>query len=176
MDRRKMKVTVLGFVSILVIEAFLLCSVPQAGAETLKARSVVVATKYETIPVNDEPGHILLMQILEGLALLDNGEIAKRKAYAVSDIVPGKGGQGIVYNTFIFQDGSTIVVRTQRLMVADKSGAYSAKVTGEIIKGTGRFEGIKGTASGTGITYLPSEGEASKVLTDTTLTYTLSGK
>ena len=61
-------------------------------------------------------------------------------------------------------------------MVADKSGTYSAKATGEIIKGTGRFAGIKGTSSGTGINYLPSEGEAWKVLTDLTLTYTLPGK
>ena len=110
MDRRKMKVAVLGLVSILVIEAFLLCSVPQAGAETLKARSVVVATKYETIPVNDEPGHILSMQILEGLALLDNGEITKNKVCSVNDTMPGKGSQAIVYATLVFQDGSTIVI------------------------------------------------------------------
>lgn len=170
-----MKVVIAGFVSILVIAAFLLGSVTQAGAETLKARSVVTATKTETIPVNDEPGHFLAMQTLEGLSLFDNGEIAKQKVYAVVDYMPGKGGQAIVYVTHTFQDGSTIITRTQRLMVADKSGTSSAKTTGEIIKGTGRFQGIKGTASGTGMNYM-SEGEATKVLTDNTFTYTLPGK
>ena len=176
MDKREIKVTILGFTSILVIAGFLLGFITQAGAETLKSRSVGTATKAEQIPVNDEPGHILVMQIAEGLALFENGETAKMRMSAVADTAPGKGGQAIVYAIYTFGDGSTVVTRSQRLMVADKSGTFSAKVTGEIIKGTGRFAGIKGTASGTGMTYPPSEGETWKVLTDSTYTYTLPGK
>ena len=176
MDKRELKVTILGFTSILVIAGFLLGFITQAGAETLKGRTVVTNTKDTRITVNDEPGHMLAMQTFEGLALFENGEVAKATISAVTDIIPEKGGQAIVYAIYTFGDGSTIVTRTQRLMSADKAGTYSAKATGEILKGTGRFQGIKGTISGSGTNYRPGEGEAMKVLTDTTWTYTLPGK
>jgi hypothetical protein len=165
-----------GFISILVIAGFLLGSVTQAGAETLKGRSVLTATKDQRIPVNDEAGHVLGMQILEGLAFFENGEIAKLRTHSVFDSTPGKGSQAINYNIWTFEDGSTIVNRTQRLMVPDNSGNFSAKNTSEILKGTGRFEGIKGTGSATGKNFVPAEGEAVRVYSDFTWTYTLPGK
>ena len=176
MGKRKMRVTFLGLTSILVIALFLLGFITQAAGETLKGKSVVTNTKDARIPVNDEPGHMLAMQIFEGLALFENGEVARTTISAVTDIIPDKGGQSIVYGIYTFGDGSTIVTRTQRLMSADKGGTYSAKATGEIIKGTGRFQGIKGTISGSGTNYRPGEGEVMKVLTDTTWTYSLPGK
>ena len=135
---------------ILVISAWVLGSVIQAGAETMKCRTADTATKDERIPVGDEEGHVLGLQIMEGLAFFENGEIAKVRSHAISDTIPGKGGQAIGYSIFTFEDGSTIVTRFQRLMVRDESGNLSAKNTSELIKGTGRFEGIKGTASATG--------------------------
>jgi hypothetical protein len=77
---------------------------------------------------------------------------------------------------YTFEDGSTIVVRFQRLMVSDTSGNVSAKTTTEIIKGTSRFEGIKGTTSYTGKAFPPGKGEAYKYTDDVTFTYTLPRK
>ena len=51
----------------------------------------------------------------------------------------------IEYTIYTFEDGSTILQRFQRLMVDDNS----ARAIGDLIKGTGRFAGIKGTVSGT---------------------------
>jgi hypothetical protein len=161
---------------VLVISACVLGSVIQAGAETLKGRTVITATKDERIPVNDEPGHELGMQILEGLAFFENGEIAKMRTHSIFDRMPEKGAQAINYNIFTFEDGSTVVNRTQRLMVRDQSGNFSAKNTSEFIKGTGRFEGIKGTGSATGKNFSASKGEAVRVFTDFTWTYTLPTK
>jgi hypothetical protein len=161
--------------AILVISAWVLGSVIQAGAETLKGRSVITAIKDERIPIKDEPGHELGMQILEGLAFFENGEIAKQRTHSIFDTTPGKGAQAINYNIWTFEDGSTIVNRTQRLMVPDKSGNSSASNTSEFIKGTGRFEGIKGTGSATGKNFR-TEGEAGKVFSDFTWTYTLPAK
>jgi hypothetical protein len=159
-----------------VISAWALASITQAGTETLKGRTAGTATKDERIEVGDEPGHVLVLQILEGLAFFENGEIGKLTVHAIGDSTPGKGAQGIVYNIFTFEDGSTIVVRTQRLMVADKSGNYSAKNISELIKGTGRFEGIKGTGSATGKNFLPSKGEPLRATSNFTWTYTLPAK
>jgi len=162
--------------AILVILAWVLGSTIQAGAETMKFRNVQTATKDETIPVGDEEGHVLGLQIGEGLALIENGEIAKMRSHNVYDFIPGKGAQNIGYAIYRFEDGSTIVQRFQRLLVVDKSGNISAQTTGELIKGTGRFEGIKGTASATGKTFPPGKGEAFIHYNDITFTYTLPPK
>jgi hypothetical protein len=161
---------------IVVILAWVFGSAIQAGAETLKCRTATTATKDERISVGDEEGHVLVLQILEGLAFFENGEIAKLRVNAIGDSTPGKGAQAIAYSIFTFEDGSTIVVRLQRLMVADKSGNYSAKNTTELIKGTGRFEGIKGTGSSTGKNFLPSKGEALRATSNFSWTYTLPAK
>jgi hypothetical protein len=161
---------------VLVISSFVLSSVIQAGAETLKGRLAQTVTKNETISVNDEEGHVLGLQIQEGLAFFENGEIAKLRNHNVYDLIPGKGGQAIIYNIFTFEDGSTVVSRAQRLMVTDISGNISAMVTIELIKGTGRFEGIKGTGSATGKAFVASKGEAGRQFMDFTWTYTLPTK
>jgi hypothetical protein len=161
---------------ILVISAWILGSVVQVGAETLKGRIVLTTTKYEEISVSDEPGHVLAIRIREGLAFFENGEIAKMRNHSIFDTTPGKDSQSINYNIFTFEDGSTVVTRTQRLMVPDKSGNFSAKLTGELIKGTGRFEGIKGTTSATGKNFAPNKGEAERSFNDVTWSYTLPTK
>lgn len=164
------------FFGILVISVWVLGSVIQAGAETMKCRTASTATKDERIAVSDEQGHELQLEILQGLAFFENGEIAKYRSHAIGDSTPGKGGQAITYQIYTFEDGSTIVNRTQRLLVPDQSGNYSAKATIEIIKGTGRFEGIKGTASATGKNFLPGKEEALRATNEIIFTYTLPSK
>ena len=164
------------FFGILVISAWVLGSAIQAGAETLKGRLAMTVTKDESIPVNDEEGHVLGVQIQEGLSFFENGEIAKYRNHNVYDLMPGKGGQAIGYNIWTFEDGSTVVNRLQRLMVLDKDGNLSAKVTTEFVKGTGRFAGIKGTGAATSKVFPASKGEAGRQFADFTWTYTLPAK
>jgi hypothetical protein len=161
---------------ILVISAWVLGSAIQAGAETKKCKNIATATKDERIPVSDEQGHILGLQILEGLAYCEDGDIAKVRHHNIFDFAPKQGAQSIGYSIFTFEDGSTVVIRFQRLSVYEPSGTASAKVTSEIIKGTGRFEGIKGTASATGKNFVSSKEEAFRAFTDGTWTYTLPSK
>ena len=160
---------------ILVISAWVLGSAIQAGAETMKCRGATTATTDERIPVGDAEGHVLGLQILQGLAFFENGEIAKLRTHAIFDTGPG-GGQSINYMFFTFEDGSTIIVRAQRLMVADKPGTFSAQMPGELIKGTGRFEGIKGTTSATGKNFFRTKEEPARVTSDWIFTYTLPSK
>ena len=160
---------------ILVISAWVLGSAIQAGAETMKCRTATVATTDERIPVGDAEGHELGLQILRGLAFFENGEIAKLRVHSIFDVGPG-GGQSINYMFYTFEDGSTIVVRTPRLMVADKPGTFSAQMPGELIKGTGRFEGIKGTTSSTGKNFIHTKEEPTRITNDITFTYTLPTK
>ena len=141
----------------------------------MKCKSIQTTTKIETMEVGDEKGHFLGLQRMEGLAYCENGEIVKVRSDNVSDLIPGKGLQAIGYTFFTFDDGSTINVRLQR-SVAFEGGTGPAKSSSDIIKGTGRFEGIKGTTSGTGKNYRQSKEEAGKAFTDITMTYTLPAK
>jgi hypothetical protein len=163
---------------ILVISAWILGSAIQAKAETMKCRTAGVVTKDETLSVGYEEGHVLGLQITEGLAFFENGEIANIRSHLVYDrydqVVPGKSSQAIGYTIFTFEDGSTFVQRFQRLQGSDMT--LPAQVASELIKGTGRFEGIKGSASGTSKRAPEVKGEAKKYVSDMTFTYTLPTK
>jgi hypothetical protein len=161
---------------ILVISSLVLGPAIQSGAETMKCKSVATITKEERISVSDQERHTLALQIGEGLAFCENGEIAKVRSHSLVDSQPSKGGQAIGYGIFTFDDGSTVVTRFQRLMVPDQSGGIAAKATSEIIKGTGRFEGIKGTSSSTGKNFLATKEEAMRTFSDFIWTYTLPSK
>jgi hypothetical protein len=160
-------------IGILAVSTWVLGSAIQAGAETMKCRIAATVTKDESIPVSDEEGHSLGLQITEGLAFFEKGEIAKIRSHNLIDRISGKGGQAIGYTIYTFEDGSTIVQRFQRLTV---SGTLPAKATGELTKGTGRFEGIKGTVSGTSKSFPGSKGEATRNVSDITFTYTVPTK
>jgi hypothetical protein len=166
------------FVGILVIMAWLLGFIIEAQAETMKCKVLRLVTKEETMPVSDEEGHILAMLISEGLAFFENGEIANFKSNVIADrrTGTGKGAQSISYIFFTFEDGSSIITRIEYRSIADPSGKISTKTTGEIIKGTSRLGGIKGTYSSTGKMFPRIKGEAEKYSMDVTLTYTLPPK
>ncbi len=165
---------------VLVISAWVLGSTIQAGAETMKCKNITTATKDERIPVGDQEGNMkgytIGLQISEGLAFCENGEVPKVRHHSVWDFEPGKGSQVIGYTIYTFEDGSTVVIKFQRLVGLGQSGVLNATATSEFIKGTGRFEGIKGTASSTGKNFLPSKGEAARSYNDGTWTYTLPPK
>jgi hypothetical protein len=161
---------------VLVISAWVLGSTLQSGAETMKCKNIATATKDERIPVGDPGGNMIGLQIMEGLAFCENGEVAKVRHHGVWDFEPGKGSQAMGYSIFTFEDGSTVVIKFQRLTGLGQSGILPATATSEFIKGTGRFEGIKGTSSTTSKSFLPSKGEAARVFNDATWTYTLPAK
>ena len=133
-----------------IIAAWLLGFVIEAQAETMKCRIARVITKEETMPVTDEEGHILLMQISQGVAFFEKGDIANYKSQSISDQRTGTGRQAISYIFLTFEDRSSIIAKLEFRAIPDASGKISTKTTGEIIKGTGRFGGIKGTYSSTG--------------------------
>jgi hypothetical protein len=127
------------------------------------------------VAVDDEDEHTLGVQTIEGLAIFDNGEIARTKVKAIIDRTKSSGFLAIAYFTYVFDDGATIVVKLDRRGVIDEKGVASTKVVSEIKKGTGRFAGIKGTVSGPGKNY-SVPGEAVKSFNDFTFTYTLPPK
>jgi hypothetical protein len=173
MDAGKMNIKIWGFIGISVITAWLLGFVIEAQAETMKCRTAGVITKQEAVPVGDE-GHLLGLTIREGLAFFENGEIATYTAKSIWDATMGKVFKSNGYIFYKFEDGSTIVTTSDQRSIADPSGNFSSRITGEILEGTGRFEGIKGGISTIGKQFPDVKGEANKSSTDVIFTYTRS--
>jgi hypothetical protein len=164
-------------VGLFVISVGLLCFVPQAMAETLSYKFFLPVTQREMIPIGDVEGHGVGFLVRQGAVFLENGEMAWAKSVVLFDMIKGAGPFD-QYSTLTFQDGSTIITRTKGTAEATPTGvSTAAKWTGEIIKGTGRFEGIKGTGTSTAKMLPPGKDElGGKSLGEGTLTYTLPKK
>ena len=167
----------LAIVSNLVISILVLGSVPQATAETVTFKSLTHVTKSEMVPIADIEGHSIFLTVREGVAVFQNGDWAWTTSTNVRDLIKG-AGTGDAYSTYGFMDGSTFIVHRKGTIEGTPQGVTSAaKWTGDIIYGTGRFQGIKGTIATTAKIFPPEKGESvGKALSDGTLTYTLPGK
>ncbi len=119
--------------------------VTKAGAETMNCKLVSMIEKVEMVKVGDIEGVFIGVMDRKGLSVFENGDIATTTCRGTFDTK--KGFQG--YSALTFEDGSTIVVAwkgpTSRVPPGGKFGGYS--FTFEYAKGTGRFEGIKGSGT-----------------------------
>jgi hypothetical protein len=157
--------------SILVISAWVLVSAVQVGAETMNYKTYIYVEKREAVSVGDMEGHGLAVETRRTFLVFENGEVATSIIFAIADFMKDSGSNRS-YTTITFADGSTISIKREVKWM----GAVT-ETKGEITKGTGRFEGIKGTQTAKA-KYLPVEkGEAGpKGYGEGTITYTLPSK
>ena len=160
---------------ILSISVWIFGSAIQVGAETLNYKAYTYVTKGERVPIGDVEGHTMGFQTRKAFCVFENGEVATQNMVLYNDLTKGSG-PSLMYSTLTFADGSTIIMKVQ-VTVETVAGSSAAKMTREIIKGTGRFEGIKGTGT-TNIKYLPVEKDeaGAKGYGEGTITYTLPSK
>ena len=108
-----------------------------------KAASMI--HKVERVKVTLIDGVTIGFVDRRGLAIFENGDVATMSCRGTFDTK--KGFQG--YSLLSFDDGSTLVLSwkgpTSMLPPGGKYRGYSMKV--EYAKGTGRFEGIKGSGT-----------------------------
>jgi len=156
---------------ILVIFAWVFGSAIQAGAETMNYKFYTWVNKAESVPVGDVERHTVRLENRGAFYVFENGEVATTNIVATGDLIKWSG-PFMQYVTINFADGSTIIIRSEGT-IGGGSGGWKS----EIVKGTGRFEGIKGTQSAKA-KYLPIEkGEAgAKGYGEGTITYTLPSK
>ena len=134
--------------------------------------------KAESVPVGDIAGHFLFSMTRRAFIVFENAEVANQRSVLTGEMTKESGASPLQYATMTFSDGSTIILKAQ--VMASGPGVLkptSAKVTSQIVKGTGRFEGIKGTGTLT-VKYFPvEEGEAgARGVGEGTINYTLSSK
>jgi hypothetical protein len=163
--------SILFLFAILAIAVWVLGSAIQAGAETMNFKIYSYVIKGEYIPIGDVEGHTVILTVRRAFYAFENGEVALVSAVSTGDFVKSSG-PFLNYITITFPDNSMMIVKGQGTRGGGAGGWKS-----EIIKGTDRFQGAKGTLK-TKIKYLPIEkGEAgAKVYGEGTITYTLPPK
>ena len=164
---------------ILVILAWVLGSTIEARAETMNYKYYTWVIKSENVPISDMEGHAVGFVMRGGFFVFENGEVATANQVATIDYIKG-AGPFMSYVTINFADGSSIIIKNQGKMAgADTKSPSLVAWTSEITKGTGRFEGIKGTQTqGDKPKVFPLEkGEVfPKAYHEGTITYTLPPK
>ena len=165
------------FFGILVILAWVLGSAIQAGAETMNYKFYTWVNKAESVPVGDVEGHTVRLENRGAFYVFGNGEVATTNIVATGDLIKWSG-PFMQYVTINFADGSTIIIKSQGTIGATTAASYgSGGWTSEIVKGTGRFQGIKGSQSAKAKYLPPEKGEAGpKGYGEGTITYTLPSK
>jgi hypothetical protein len=172
-----MKKSTFVILSILLISVWILVSAHQTAAETLNYRTYTHSTKHETILVGDVEEHNVIFDLRRGINVFENGEVATSYTIVQNDQVKGVASI-MMYITLTFADGSTIILKSQGTVGGDATRVSAAGAfRSEIIKGTGRFEGIKGTHSLKTKFIPPEKGELGpKAYGEGTITYTLPSK
>ena len=159
--------------SILVIATWVLGFAIQADAETMTYKFYSWVIKRERTPIGDVEGHNVTHTKRGAFYVFENGEVATYSNNVSTDDLVKGSGSFIMYATISFSDGSTMTIKSQGTV----TGGSAGQLTSEIIKGTGRFEGIKGTL-GLKLKYLPVEKEEAgpKAFGEGTITYTVPSK
>ena len=167
-----------GIIGILFIAALLIVPATQAKSKTVNYKIICPVTRLEWIAVPDVEKHMLILYERRGVIIYENGEIAAYHTRGTSDLIKGQGAiKG--YSDILYKDGSTAMFEyTGTLTLAPGEKLQTIKGAGKYIKGTGRFEGIKGKSSFTGKYVTPYTKDETKgdVVIDGTATYTLPKK
>ena len=114
----------------------------------VEATSYIVSSQW--LPAGDEAGHAIGMQKREGEGVFSNGETAKYSTVSTFDSRRSTGGMAQGYSTFTFADGSLIIFSWKAEITRNQDGLPFNQGQGSILKGTGRFEGIKGISDFSG--------------------------
>ena len=170
---------ILAVISIFLISIWLFPN--QAGAETWKYKIVMYFTKAEYAPIPAMEGQAYALFEFRGLTFWENGETSFYSGAAIGEFYQGKGPvQNCVVHTFA--DGSTIVTKNKFINISAPDGKTSSyeDITGEIVKGSGRFERIKGTVTAKGKRLAPLSPGLKEMRGDAVvegvMTYTLPSK
>ena len=145
-----MKKAILGLVLTFVLLVATGMVATQVSAEPFKFKLISYITKVEPLPVGDVEGHAVLLYQRRGVAVFEGGECAAYLTCGTGDFTKGQGPfQG--YTQLTYKDGSKTFSKyqgTSTIAPGEKLPSLTGK--GEFIKGTGRFEGIKGDFSFSG--------------------------
>jgi hypothetical protein len=165
------------FIGIFIIFLLLFLTTNSAQAQlTMKFKIFNNVVKFEFMPFPDEKGHGVGIMSREGLALFENGEVGNQSAVLALDMKENTVKLDVV-TTIVLRDGSSFVFRTKGTGEKSPDGKlWFTKQTGDFLRGTGKYEGIKGTINIVGTQYGMAEAGKGHWIADVTASYTLPSK
>jgi hypothetical protein len=167
------KKSLLFAVGLLVITVLIWGSATLALSETVNCKGEGKSVPLKMI--NDSLGYFIGVNESETSYTCDNGETSTENAYILWDLLMGKErqilGQGHAIVTF--KDNSKIVSKSKFIEIPDPKDERQWIFDGtfEIIRGTMRYNGIKGSGSFKG-----KQDASGKTVIEITETYTLPTK
>jgi len=164
MKRLSISLLVIGFVTIISVlfTGFIECVV---AGETIKVKGTAtsVRTKWHSIEVGDEEGHIIAIFENTNVYLSDKSDerpTGLSTGFVDMNVKTGKGTiKGYVVSTY--PNGDKLFTKTEGKLI----GKGQAEGTGVYIGGTGNWEGVKGSAVwkskslAPGVSFMEIEGE-----------------
>lgn len=174
MKTSRMSIVALGFICVSLIVVMILAPAALAGEKYMKYKIASSVTKMEVVPISDIKGHIIGVMERRGVAIYENWETAAYHSQIIFDSIEGQGATFSGYANLSFADGSTSISKFTGA-APEVKGKKIIKGTGDYIKGTGRFEGIKGKLSFSGKYVTPYTEDTTKgdVVLEVTSTYNL---
>lgn len=125
-----------------------LCEPVNAEERHVEGRNIQNIQKVDTKPVGDEKGHVLGRYQAVGVTLLAEGGVASYVQVGTFNYTDGAGThQGHII--YMFKDGSTRTIQYKGTTRPKRDPIY--KGTYDVVSGTGRFKGVSGKGSYTGV-------------------------
>ena len=128
--------------------AFFTASIARAD-EVMNIHVVTHATSAQSQEVGDVDGHALGLVRQSGLALFADGSVGTTYFTATNDYTKGAGTYFAYYNLTL-KDGSALWFKVTGLAKPDETTTIFPEAPVSVIRGTGRFEGVKGDGTFTG--------------------------
>ena len=179
-----MNVRTLRYLGYLILGCCLISATAvSAETYTMNFRITEYGVTRSQIQAGDQEGHTIGAAEKRGLAFFENGEVATYRGWETHDSDSRKRNisfQG--YSELTFEDGSTVMfklrgTKTSQLPWWFVHGRVKPTGSGEFVKGSGRFRGIRGNLSfsGRGLTaYSKQIGTRGDLYLDVTATYTVA--
>jgi hypothetical protein len=151
----------------------LLLSVPlSSAADELKVRVTSYIASHDIKPVAGVEGRVAGSYLRRGMVFNENGEVGVFRSTGNLTMTKGRG---IVESesVYTYEDGSTLALKVDGEVEARPGGGLIyRKLTGNVLGGTGRYEGIVGTGTATGRNLTPfTEETRSDAYFDVVVTY-----
>ncbi len=110
-----------------------------AEEQTLRFRVVLTKVSTDSLEVPNQPGRILNLERVVGVAVFEDGRIAFKEVTGTTD---GTAEQGSYtgYATYNFESGDSLTLKYGGVWPSETGG------TAEVLSGTGAYAGATGTA------------------------------